>query len=179
MSRCNINQITPPSLCLPAECINIHSPPYLPHPMSPVSSHIACNAVQAPVSGVTAKSALIQEAVVLNTTPKKTSTSVSSATRAIHQRHPGEVFLLATSATLGSNFATATRPIKPILSIGPNSDVVLDRFNFGDELIPGLRKLVETTWDTRWEAKLHEALWNLTFEQAFNLSRTLSADSPS
>ncbi|KAG6372660.1 hypothetical protein JVT61DRAFT_7412 [Boletus reticuloceps] len=150
MSCCNIEQITPPSL-LPVECINIHSPPYLPHPMSPVSSHIACNAVQAPVSGVAAKSALVQEAVVLNTTPKKTSTSVPSATRAIRQRRPAEVFLLATSATL-------------------------DRFNFGDELIPSLRKLVETTRDTRWEAKLHEAPWNLTFEQAFNLSRVLSAD---
>ncbi|KAF8449180.1 hypothetical protein L210DRAFT_984519 [Boletus edulis BED1] len=158
MSCCNIEQIAPPSLCLPAEHINIHSPPYLPYPTSPVSSHITCNAVQAPVSGVTAKSALIQEAAVLNITPKKMSTVAPFATgHAIRQRCPAEAFLLVTDSTLSSDFTAATQHIKPILSIGPNSDVILDRFNFRDELIPSLCKLMETTRDTHWEVKLREA----------------------
>lgn len=64
----------------------------------------------------------------------------------------------------------------PIISIGPNTDVVLDRFKMGDGLIPRLRELTTTVRNTRWEATLRSPKWGLTFEQAVHLTNALNAD---
>jgi hypothetical protein len=64
----------------------------------------------------------------------------------------------------------------PIVSIGPHTDAVLDRFKMGDEVILKLRQLMSTVRSSRWEAVLRSPKWDLTFEQAVNIAKALNAD---
>ena len=64
----------------------------------------------------------------------------------------------------------------PIISIGPHTDAVLDRFKMGDEVIFKLRHLMSTVRSSRWEAVLRSPKWDLTFEQAVNIAKALNAD---
>ncbi|KAI6033555.1 hypothetical protein BKA83DRAFT_108402 [Pisolithus microcarpus] len=64
----------------------------------------------------------------------------------------------------------------PLISIGPNTDAVLDHFSLGDEVLPCLHVLVGTVCSSRWEVVLRAKPWNLTYKQASNLSRALLAD---
>lgn len=57
-----------------------------------------------------------------------------------------------------------------LVSLGPNSDVILNRFDLGDHLLPRLHVLVRTVCNGHWKATLRATPWNLTFEQASNLS---------
>jgi hypothetical protein len=61
----------------------------------------------------------------------------------------------------------------PLISIGPYSDTVLDRFELGDMLLPKLHSLVRTVRSSRWEATLRSSPWNLTYEKASNLTQAL------
>jgi hypothetical protein len=63
-----------------------------------------------------------------------------------------------------------------IVSIGPLTDTVLDRFQLDDSLIPRLRKLTQNFRSSRWEQKLREREWALSYEQAVNISRALQGD---
>jgi len=63
-----------------------------------------------------------------------------------------------------------------LVSIGPNTDAVLDRFKMNDDVLPRLRTLSSTVHSSRWEAVLRSHQWNLPYEQAANLSRALNAD---
>ena len=64
----------------------------------------------------------------------------------------------------------------PLISLSPNSDVALNHFGLGDDLLPCLHALVRTVCSSHWEAILRAAPWSLTFEQASNLSQVLSSD---
>ncbi|KAF8878305.1 hypothetical protein BD779DRAFT_1474828 [Infundibulicybe gibba] len=61
-------------------------------------------------------------------------------------------------------------PQKVILSIGPNTDTILDVFELPDSLIPRLQVLMSTTRSTRWESALSGPEWGLTPKQASNVS---------
>lgn len=159
--------------------------------MNPLTARIQCNALPSPDATSNKKSAdqhdplksaLVQEAAVIGTVPKKSPVLLStpaSVGRSLCQHRPADAFLykVKISPTGAPDLpASAVGPVAPLLSLGPRTDAVLDRFNLGDELLPRLRLLVETVRDTRWEARLRQEPWNLPFEQASNLAVALSAD---
>jgi hypothetical protein len=63
-----------------------------------------------------------------------------------------------------------------IISIGSNSDAVIDRFGLGDGVILQLHTLMTTVRSSKWEEKLRTAEWGLSFEQAVSLSNGLLLD---
>jgi hypothetical protein len=64
----------------------------------------------------------------------------------------------------------------PLISIGPHSDVVLDKFKLGDDILPRLHTLLGTVRSSLWEDVLKSPEWNLSREQAVFLTRALLAD---
>lgn len=64
----------------------------------------------------------------------------------------------------------------PIISIGLNTDRVLDRFQLDDSLIPHLRVLASTVRSGRWEETLCTPDWGLSYEQAAKLADALLLD---
>lgn len=63
-----------------------------------------------------------------------------------------------------------------LISLGPNTDAAIDRFKLGDEILPKLRALTGTVRSSQWEAIFRSPQWDLTYKQAFVLSRALLAD---
>jgi hypothetical protein len=63
-----------------------------------------------------------------------------------------------------------------LISIGPNTDAMFDRFGFPDKLLPRLRVLTTTICSSKWEAVLRSRQWGLTYEQVANLSKAMVAD---
>ena len=77
---------------------------------------------------------------------------------------------------MSSTVEPATSNLCPIISLGPNTDTVLDRFGLSDQVIPRLRELVATVRSSRWEVTLRSSPWNLNYKQAVNLQMALHAD---
>ncbi|KAI6037393.1 hypothetical protein BKA83DRAFT_4120876 [Pisolithus microcarpus] len=107
--------------------------------------------------------------------------TASLCQRSTHQRRPADAFLnaantLSLDPTPLSISPDQLAPSSLLISIGPNTDAVLDRFSLGDEVLPHLQVLVGTVCSSRWEVVLRAKPWNLTYEQASNLSRALLAD---
>ncbi|KIK11773.1 hypothetical protein PISMIDRAFT_19241 [Pisolithus microcarpus 441] len=101
--------------------------------------------------------------------------------RSTRQRRPADAFLnaantLSLDPTPLSISPDQLAPSSLLISIGPNTDAVLDRFSLGDEVLPRLHVLVGTVRSSCWEVVLRAKPWNLTYEQASNLSRALLAD---
>lgn len=63
-----------------------------------------------------------------------------------------------------------------IVSIGPQTDFLVDYFRLSDSLIPSLRDLAQTVWSSKWEATLTSSAWGLDHVQAAQLSKALLAD---
>jgi hypothetical protein len=63
-----------------------------------------------------------------------------------------------------------------IISIGPETDAVIDHFNLDDNLVPHLRVLTRQVRSSRWEAVLRTPQWGLSYEQSANLARAMRAD---
>lgn len=64
-----------------------------------------------------------------------------------------------------------------IISIGPQTDFLFDRFRLSDTLIPNLRDLAQTVRSSNWEAELASSpAWGLSRIQAAKLSNALLAD---
>ena len=57
-----------------------------------------------------------------------------------------------------------------IISIGTETDSVLDRFDLDDSLIPRLRVLMQTVRSSRWERVLKSHRFGLAYEQAAKLT---------
>ena len=116
------------------------------------------------------------------TTPmgKVQSVATPKSFRQHRQHHCPEAFPLPDKEVFSDPISVEpsdTSAASPVLiSIGPNSNAVLDRFGLGDDLLPRLHTLVRTTCSSHWEAVLRSSPWNLTPKQALNLSRALSAD---
>ena len=184
----------------------MNGPNYLPAFANPVLSRLQCTALSSEAkSNLTNKthnpssSAAIRQLAsstlsapkvelknkVLETPAKKVQPeSEKNATlrqRSTHQCHPADAFLYTASEQFPHPIPLvfpADRSMfdQALVSIGPNSDAVLDRFNLGDDLLPRLCNLIGTVWSSRWEAVLRSSPWSLSYEEAENLSATLCAD---
>lgn len=63
-----------------------------------------------------------------------------------------------------------------IISIGPQTDFLVDYFRLSDSLIPRLRDLAQKVRSSKWEAALTSPAWGLDHVQAAELSKALFAD---
>ena len=63
-----------------------------------------------------------------------------------------------------------------IISIGTETDSVLDRFDLDDSLIPRLRVLTQTVRSSRWERVLRSHRFGLAYEQAAKLTDAMLKD---
>ncbi|KAF8545572.1 hypothetical protein OG21DRAFT_1528399, partial [Imleria badia] len=167
-----IGPIPPPSH---APSITLESPPFLP-PAATDRTRIWCSAQ--PYVGEHSSSA---------TRAKAQASGGSKNDMKVCQRRNAECFSVnevakalkeVTSAESGirSVAEPATLNLRPIVSLGPNTDAVLDRFGMSDQVIPRLRELVVTVCSSRWEVMLRNSPWNLDYEQAANLQKALHAD---
>lgn len=122
-------------------------------------------------------SAAIRHAVELEA--KSANKTVLSLPRSeIRQRRPADVFAKPGPA-LSRHGGLVCDPFvseTPLISIGPNTDVALDRLKMGDENLPRLRSLVGSVRSSRWEAVLRSPAWDLTYDKASILADALLAD---
>ncbi|KAG1793274.1 uncharacterized protein HD556DRAFT_1443705 [Suillus plorans] len=172
MERCCKEEITPPHR-FPATPVNPTVSPFLPAPLCATSVRIQCSA-HAP--------AQLQHEFVLaaeSSTPSKSSavkqatTLATGATKIKQRRRNAEAFSLHTKSPSGSDDKVFG---PPLISIGPNTDAVLDRFKIGDQTIPRLHELIATVRSSRWETVLRSPKWDFTYEQASNLMVALHVD---
>jgi hypothetical protein len=63
-----------------------------------------------------------------------------------------------------------------IISIGTQTDSILDRFDLDDSLIPRLRVLTQMVRSSRWEAVLRSSQFGLSYEQASKLTDAMMKD---
>jgi hypothetical protein len=63
-----------------------------------------------------------------------------------------------------------------LISIGPETDAVIDRFGLDDNLLPRLRVLTHRVRSSRWETVLRTPHWGLSYEQSANLAGAMRAD---
>ena len=63
-----------------------------------------------------------------------------------------------------------------IVTIGPKTDGVLDKYGLPDSLIPRLHHMVCTIRSNRWAQVLQSPEWGLGYEEVLCLSKALSAD---
>ena len=63
-----------------------------------------------------------------------------------------------------------------LISIGPETDAVIDRFGLNDNLVPRLRVLTCKILSSRWETVLRTPNWGLSYEQSTNLAKAMQAD---
>jgi hypothetical protein len=63
-----------------------------------------------------------------------------------------------------------------IISIGPQTDAILNWFKLDDKLIPQLCVLTHQVQNTQWESVLRMPQWGLSYEQASSLSGAMLAD---
>ncbi|KAI6011955.1 hypothetical protein EDC04DRAFT_2905128 [Pisolithus marmoratus] len=189
---CKIESIRAPKPRSGTDPITLSRPNHLPTSVSPNSSCILCVAFDPEVKpGVEdnkwhlSPSTAIHETVKFIPSVKKPQPP-STPTASLHQCSicqccPADAFLNAVNtpsldSTLLAIFPDQLALSSPLISIGPNTDAVLNCFSLGDELLPHLHLLVGTVHSSHWEVVLRAKLWNLTYEQASNLSRALLAD---
>lgn len=56
----------------------------------------------------------------------------------------------------------------PLISLGPHTDAVLDRFKMDNTILLRLHALVGSVRSSHWEAVLRSPKWDLMYEQAWN-----------
>jgi hypothetical protein len=131
-------------------------------------------------------SAAIREGVVEAMSTATKTPPLSSLPHQVRQRRPADAFLAARvpnklsglrSSGKGQESLHNANVFGPaLISLGPNTDAAIDRFKLGDEVLPKLRALAGTVRSSRWEAVFRSPQWDLTYEQAFVLSKALLAD---
>jgi len=157
--------------------------------VSPVASRIQCTARSAdvkphPVDDVQhlPASAAIHESAIFTPSVKKMHPPSTPSTAHQHtprQHRPADVFLFAEDKDFPEPIPLVIPDSAPgcsLISLGPHTDAVLDWFSFGDHVLPRLHILVGMLHCSCWEAILRGMPWNLTYEQASNLSSALLAD---
>lgn len=153
-----------------ASQVNLSGPAFLPGPTVASGARIKCSprptkqfARDLEVSDKSV-SAAVQMGQALAKKGVSNTTSVSASPRKdnIRQRRHADAFLLNTGP--------------PLLSIGPHTDAVLDRFGLDDKVLLKLHELISSVRSSRWEVALRSPKWDLTYEQAVNLSKALRSD---
>ncbi|KAF8130813.1 hypothetical protein EV363DRAFT_1132527, partial [Boletus edulis] len=137
---------------------------------------------EAAKSTAATKEKVIYESATLNTPSlNNVPEAMPSGVRQRRQRRLADAFLTpAEEISTVTNFlvvpSDSSAPAHALISLGPNTDAVLDRFELGDNLLPRLHHLIASVRSSRWEVALRMAPWNLSYEQASNLSRAIAAD---
>jgi hypothetical protein len=67
-------------------------------------------------------------------------------------------------------------PHGALISIGPNTDSVLDALNISAQIIPHLRFLVRFTSSRRWVTELQKHGWSLSPDEAAQIAHALIMD---
>ncbi|KAF8444591.1 hypothetical protein L210DRAFT_878654 [Boletus edulis BED1] len=155
--RCKMESILPPLGRSNMSPISLEGPNHLPAYKEPLSARIMCTAC------------------------RPDTTAANAAIRQRRQRRLADAFLTpAEEISTVTNFlvvpSDSSAPAHALISLGPNTDAVLDRFELGDNLLPRLHHLIASVRSSRWEVALRMAPWNLSYEQASNLSRAIAAD---
>lgn len=175
----------------PASQVNPSGPPFLPGPSVATGARIQCSARPTKqferdfeVSNKSLSAAVQMGQALAKASPSKSKSD-------IRQRRNADAFLLSAAqqgtatvpkppgtknTTKSTGAAASFQAGAPLISIGPHSDAVLDRFGLDDHILPKLHQLIGSVRSSRWEAVLQSPKWNLTYEQASNLSRALNSD---
>ncbi|KAG1786106.1 uncharacterized protein HD556DRAFT_1450089 [Suillus plorans] len=154
-----------------------NGPQHLPGPLIATGARIVCS-TQAPRTFENNLKASSAPAADLK---KPASAAISEGIQLLRRHRPADVF--AADRVPGPIFLVqpelacdAINFSPPLISIGPNTNAVLDQFKLGDALLPKLRVLVGTVRSSRWESVLRSQTWDLNYEQASILVKALLAD---
>ncbi|KIK31768.1 hypothetical protein CY34DRAFT_19590, partial [Suillus luteus UH-Slu-Lm8-n1] len=170
--RCRIEGIIPPRH-YPAGQVNPSGLTFLPAPLVATGAQIQCSArpTQQFKRDFEAGNKTLSAAVQIGHALAKNVLEGAS-----HIAEPGT----ATGKARGTNgmhlTSTAASFRTPLISIGPHTDAVLDRFGLDDQVLLKLHQLIGSIRSSRWEAVFRSPKWDLTYEQASNLSRSLHSD---
>ncbi|KAG1743591.1 uncharacterized protein EDB91DRAFT_1247093 [Suillus paluster] len=180
--RCRIEDIQPPHR-YPAPQVNPTGSQALPAPLVLTGSRIQFSArpplnlncdfkihstkpkgssntpIHPPSSFVQHTTALASDSLTSNTKPRR--------------RRPADAFSLPRNVQHSNSPMPVIVYGPPIISIGPNTDVVLDRFRMGDGMIPELRELMTT--GPKLEAIVPKAMLTKTFQV---LGITIAVNAP-
>ncbi|KAG2155232.1 uncharacterized protein EDB93DRAFT_1101805 [Suillus bovinus] len=179
--RCHIEGVVPPHHH-PASQVNPSAVPHLPVPMAATGSRIHCSVrppqqfqhdLQANAQSNTATSSAVQEGRAMalldsDMPPNK-----------IRRRRPANTFFTKGLMVPGTEIQEMRAPTSftpPLISLGPHTDAVLDRFKMDDMMLLRLHAFIRSIRSSHWEAVLRSPKWDLTYEQASNLARALLVD---
>ncbi|KAG1723942.1 hypothetical protein EDB19DRAFT_1834402 [Suillus lakei] len=150
--RCRIEGIQPPHH-YPAPQVDPTGSQALPAPLVLTSSHIQCSAHPPHILHHNFETRAIEKKGSSDTLSRPQSSFIQHTTALasaalpgsakLRQRRHANAFSLPKNVQLGNTLTPFTVD-GPIISIGPSTDAVLDRFKMGDELIPKLRELMST-----------------------------------
>ncbi|KAG6369934.1 hypothetical protein JVT61DRAFT_13318 [Boletus reticuloceps] len=191
---CQIKSVKPPNPHTHVAQVSLTSPDYLPVGKNLLSSHIQCSGLslntQPNAAHLFLSSGTIQEAVALHVCALNNAWEPNTPSTlhhcSIHKHRlanwfvaPAEENLLdplpvTVPLVIPSDSAGVHEPL--LMSLGPNTDAVIDQFNLGNKLLSPLQVLVRTMHSSCWEAVLSTTPWNLTYKQASHLARALAAD---
>ena len=118
------------------------------HPMAQAASPAPVSTAQAPVSNF------------------RPTAQAASPHAQVLRRCPAEAFIANWSSVILEPVISGP----PLISIGPHTDAVLDRFKLGDETLLKLRILISTIHSSWWEENLRSPRWDLNYEQASKLN---------
>ncbi|KIM63446.1 hypothetical protein SCLCIDRAFT_24338 [Scleroderma citrinum Foug A] len=203
--RCCKEGISAPKLRSLVSPINAKGPRYLPPPLSATGCHIQCSSIpqtnfEENVTNPSPKvacdpstpSAAIHHAAEL-ATPKKivdlkkvVATPPSLQLAILELKKTAATFPSPLPAKQNISSPIASIPLvlskdtmtfgPALLSLGPHSDTVVDRFKLGNEFLPKMWELVSSVRSSKWEQTLRSSPYNLTYEQALNLTHAMQAD---
>ncbi|OJA17339.1 hypothetical protein AZE42_11432, partial [Rhizopogon vesiculosus] len=185
--RCRIENVEPPHR-YKAEQIVPHGPSFLPAPLVATGAHIQCSGLPAQTIEEKLRASHNTTSSLPESTAVRSAISVKTPQTQIRQRRHAEVFwektplhtvLNSTALNVlhSSEFSPAPKlSLSPLISIGPNTDVILDHFKLGDNILPKLHLLIMTVCSSRWEERLRSPAWDLNYEQAFKLAAALHMD---
>jgi len=118
------------------------------HPMAQAASPAPVSTAQAPVSNF------------------RPTAQAASPHAQVLRRCPAEAFIANWSSVILEPVISGP----PLISIGPHTDAVLDRFKLGDETLLKLCILISTIHSSWWEENLRSPRWDLNYEQASKLN---------
>ena len=164
---------------------------HIPPPLDAANSHIQCSPLsRAALDPTTVKMAGITKlSAVQHAVP--TSANMEAAPRSPmptpRRPHHADAFTLSVDRVdqvklpqpvRSPTLSLHDRPIPspPLISIGPHSNMALDKFKLGDKLLPCLHILLTTARSSLWEDTLTSSKWKLSREQAVFLTKALLAD---
>lgn len=109
------------------------------------------------------------------------ATSTTTCQHSACKHHPANTFQFIIKGILAKPILLAILPDLPaldipLISLGANTDAILNCFGLSDQLLLCLHKLVRTIYNIYWKVMLVAMLWNLTYKQASNLSKALLVD---